>query len=101
MQTIVLLVHNVMSLIFFRCCMYQIAVACIHLGKMYIAQGISPEKFLWLRVIDLKQRKLIKSYNLKEAGFKREPEGCFVWRDCLMLTTSRKFIFIMNIPINE
>lgn len=75
--------------------------ACIHLGKMYIAQGVSPEKFLWLRVIDLKQRKLIKSYNLKEAGFKREPEGCFVWRDCLMLTTSRKYIFKMNIPINE
>lgn len=73
--------------------------ACIHKGKMYIAQGISHQTGLWLRVIDLKNRKLIRNYDLKEAGFPQEPEGCFVYNNHLMLATGSKFVFSMNIPL--
>ena len=73
--------------------------ACIHHGKMYIAQGTSPKKFLWLRVIDLKQRRLVDNYDLKEAGFTNEPEGCYIYRNQLMLSTGGKRIFKINIPI--
>lgn len=73
--------------------------ACIHHGKMYIAQGTSPKKFLWLRVIDLEQRRLVNNYDLKEAGFTNEPEGCYIYRNQLMLSTVGKRIFKINIPI--
>lgn len=75
--------------------------ACIYNGMMYIAQGISHQSGLWLRVIDLKQRKIVRNYNLKEAGFSREPEGCFVYNNKLMLSTDTKLIFTMNIPLDE
>lgn len=73
--------------------------ACIHHGKMYIAQGTSPKKFLWLRVIDLEQRRLVENYDLKKAGFTNEPEGCYIYRNQLMLSTGGKRIFKINIPI--
>ena len=74
--------------------------ACIHRGKLYIAQGVSPKKSnVWLRVVDLQEKKLVKSYNLKASGFPVEPEGCFIYRGKLMLTTASKMIFEMNIPI--
>ena len=75
--------------------------ACIHQGKMYVAQGISHQTGLWLRVIDLKKRKLIRNYDLKEVGFSQEPEGCFIYNNQLILATGSKFIFTMNIPIDK
>ena len=68
-------------------------------GKMYIAQGTSPEKFIWLRIIDLEKKKLVNSIDLKEAGFPKEPEGCFVYDGNLMISTLGKKIFKINIPI--
>lgn len=74
--------------------------ACIHHGMLYIAQGVSPKKSpVWLRVVDLRRKQLIKSYDLKAAGFPTEPEGCFVYKNKLMLATMSKKIFKMNIPI--
>ena len=73
--------------------------ACIHHGKMYIAQGVSPKNYLWLRVVDLKEKKLVKTYNLKEAGFTAEPEGCYIYDGHLMLSTGGKRIFKINIPL--
>lgn len=73
--------------------------ACIHHGKMYIAQGTSPKNFIWLRVIDLQQNRLVKTYDLKEAGFPTEPEGCYIYDGHLMLSTAGKRIFRINIPI--
>ena len=73
--------------------------ACIHNGKMYIAQGISPKTYLWLRVIDLNEKKLVNTIDLKEAGFPTEPEGCFIFENHIMLSTSTKKIFRINIPI--
>lgn len=75
--------------------------ACIHRGVMYIAQGIPSKNNLWLRVIDLKQRKLVKNYDLTKTGFTKEPEGCFIYNGHLMLATGSKQIFKMNISINK
>ena len=73
--------------------------ACIHKGMMYIVQGVSPEKYLWLRLIDLRRKKLLKTFNLKMAGFPTEPEGCFIYNNNLMISAADKRIFLMNIPI--
>jgi hypothetical protein len=71
--------------------------ACIHKGMMYIPQGVSPKDYLWLRVIDLKRKKLVKTIDLKKVGFSKEPEGCFIYNDHLMISTG-KWIFRFNIP---
>ena len=71
--------------------------ACIYKGLMYIAQG-KPNKYVWLRIIDLEKRKLVRSINLKEEGFPSEPEGCFIYRNHLMISTGKR-IFKINIPI--
>ena len=73
--------------------------ACINHGKMFIAQGVSPKKYLWLRVIDLKKKELVKTIDLKEAGFPAEPEGCYIYDNHLMLSTGGKRIFKFHIPI--
>ena len=73
--------------------------AYIYKGKMYIAQGVSPKKYIWLRIIDLKKKELLNSIDLKEAGFPTEPEGCFIYDGNLMLSTAGKRIFKINIPI--
>jgi len=75
--------------------------ACIHHGMLYIAQGVSPKKTVWLRVVDLRRKQLIKSYDLKAAGFPTEPEGCFIYKNKLMLATVSKQIFKMNIPLTK
>lgn len=75
--------------------------ACIHHGMLYIAQGVSPKKNLWLRVVDLEKRRLVRSYDLKTAGFPVEPEGCFVYKDKLILATASKMIFKVNIPLAQ
>lgn len=74
--------------------------ACIHRGKLYIAQGISPhESPVRLRVVDLSKKRLVISYDLKAAGFPTEPEGCFIYKNKLMLATVSKSIYMINIPI--
>ena len=76
--------------------------ACIHHGMLYIAQGVSPQKSsVWLRVVDLKMKRLVMSYDLKTAGFPTEPEGCFIYKNKLMLATASKKIFKINIPIEK
>lgn len=76
--------------------------ACIHQGMLYIAQGVSPKNSpVWLRVVNLRRKQLIKSYDLKAAGFPTEPEGCFIYKNKLMLATVSKQIFKMNIPLTK
>ena len=73
--------------------------ACVYGGMMYIGQGKPSSKSLNIRVVDLKQKKLIKTINLKKAGFTSEPEGCFIYNNNLMISTAGKRIFKINIPL--
>lgn len=74
--------------------------ACIYKCKMFIAQGV-PKKNgkVFLRVIDLKKGELIRTYNLLASGFNDEPEGCFIYKNKLMVTTIKKNIYQFDIPI--
>lgn len=74
--------------------------ACIYRGLMYIAQGV-PQKngSVYLRVVDLANGKLIRTYNLHASGFDEEPEGCFIYKGKLMVATVKKNIYQLNIPI--
>lgn len=74
--------------------------ACIYHGLMYIAQGVPQRNGkVYLRVVDLENGKLIRTYNLHASGFDEEPEGCFIYDGKLMVATVRKNIYQIEIPL--
>lgn len=75
--------------------------ACIYRHRMYIGQGIPRVGGLYVRVIDLKKKRLIITYDLQSNGFNEEPEGCFIYGQKLMLSTTKKNIYLLNIPLNK
>lgn len=74
--------------------------ACIYHGKLYIAQGV-PQKTgaVYMRVVDLEKGNLVRTYNLHNAGFNEEPEGCFIYNGKLMVATVKKNIYQLEIPV--
>lgn len=60
--------------------------ACIVDGFMYIAQGYPATKYVYLNVVDLQQRRLVKRYDLLGSGVNWEPEGCFYYDGGIMLS---------------
>lgn len=60
--------------------------ACIVDNLLYIAQGVPFAKSVFLNVVDLQQRKLVKRYDLLGSGFNWEPEGCFFYDGSVMLS---------------
>ena len=76
--------------------------ACIYKGKLYIAQGVPQTNGkVYLRVVDIKKRKLIRTYNLHASGFNEEPEGCFIYKSKLMVKKKKKNIYQLEIPIEK
>lgn len=75
--------------------------ACIRDGMLYIAQGVPKKGNVYIRAIDLRDKLLKDSYNLKTAGLRDEPEGCFFWHDKLMISTISKHIYEIKIPVNR
>lgn len=59
---------------------------CIVDDLLYIAQGTPFVKYVYLNVVDLQQRKLIKRYDLLGSGAEWEPEGCFYFDGSIMLS---------------
>ena len=76
--------------------------ACIFRNMMYIVQGV-PQRTgkTYLRVIDLKRKKLVKTYHLHTIGFTEEPEGCFIYNNKLMITTINRNIYQINNVIEQ
>ena len=66
-------------------------------GRIYIGQGYPSKKkeynYVYFRVIDLKKRKLIKTVDMLQIGFKKEPEGCWFYKGHAMIGTNGKQIY--------
>ena len=61
---------------------------CIKDGKLYIGQGYPSAGYIYLNIIDLKQKKLIQRVDLlNQYGVTWEPEGCFFYNGNLMMST--------------
>lgn len=60
--------------------------ACIVDGFLYIGQGFPSVRYIYLNVVDLQQRKLVKRYDLLGSGIEWEPEGCFYYDGSIMLS---------------
>lgn len=57
---------------------------CIVDGRLYIGQGYPPLE-IFLNVVDLQEKKLVRRYNLVNRGANWEPEGCFFYDGNVML----------------
>lgn len=59
---------------------------CIVNDRLYIGQGYPGAKDLFLNVVDLREERLVKRYDLIANGIDWEPEGCFFYNGSVMLT---------------
>lgn len=58
---------------------------CIVGGRLYIGQGYPAKKYVCLNVVDLREERLVKQYDLLASGVDWEPEGCFYYDGSVML----------------
>lgn len=61
---------------------------CIHDGILYIGQGYNSVGYIYLNIIDLNKKKLVRRFDLMQFGVYWEPEGCFYYDGNVMLTHS-------------
>lgn len=64
--------------------------ACIKDDRLYIAQGYQSSGYIYLNVIDLKKKKLLKRIDLLHNGFSWEPEGCFTYNGSIMISSGTR-----------
>lgn len=60
---------------------------CIVNDYLFIGQGYPAANSLLLNIIDLHQQKLVKQIDLRKNGVSWEPEGCFYFDNCVMLSS--------------
>lgn len=58
---------------------------CIVDGRLYIGQGYPAVQYVYLNVVDLREERLVKRYDLLAHGVNWEPEGCFYYDGSVML----------------
>ncbi len=58
---------------------------CIQDGVLYIGQGFASAGYIYLNIIDLEKKELIRRFDLREYKVSWEPEGCFFYDGCVML----------------
>ena len=62
-------------------------------NKLYISQGYPSCNFIYLRIVDLKNRKLINDIDLLGDGFPIEPEGFFRYGNDIMMSCNGSPIY--------
>ena len=62
-------------------------------NKLYISQGYPSCNFIYLRIVDLKNRKLINDIDLLGDGFPIEPEGFFRYVNDVMMSCNGSPIY--------
>ena len=59
---------------------------CIVGDRLYIGQGYPYANYVYLNVVDLREEKLVRRYDLLAKGVNWEPEGCIYYDGDLMIT---------------
>lgn len=62
-------------------------------NKLYISQGYPSCNFIYLRIVDLKNRKLVNDIDLLGDGFPIEPEGFFRYGNDVMMSCNGSPIY--------
>ena len=63
---------------------------CIKDGRLFIAQGYKSAGYIYLNVIDLEKKELVKRIDLLHNGFSWEPEGCFTYNGNIMISSGTR-----------
>ena len=63
--------------------------ACIVDSRLYIGQGSPSFKYIYLNVVDLREERLVKRYDLLAKGVDWEPEGCYYYDGNVMLSYTK------------
>lgn len=72
--------------------------ACIYNGMLFIAQGYFNAGYIYLNVIDLRQKRLYNRINLFANDITWEPGGCFVYGNSILIGSGNN---LWEFPINE
>lgn len=59
---------------------------CIVNDRLYIGQGYPGAKDVFFNVVDLREERLVKRYDLMANGIDWEPEGCFYYDGSIMIS---------------
>ena len=68
------------------CDAYTMQGGCIDNRYIYICQGYYNVGFIFLNVIDLDKRALVRRIDLISLGIRWEPEGCFCYKGRIMIS---------------
>ena len=61
---------------------------CVQDGILYIGQGYPSAGYIYLNIIDLEKKEMVRRIDLKKNDVTWEPEGCFFYDGCVMLSHS-------------
>ena len=97
-DTIYLSNNDIMDSYGIECSALNMQGGAIFENKLYIAQGFYKSGAINIRVVNLIQKRLEKTYDLLSQGVTWEPEGCFFYEGNLHLASSR---YIFQIKMNQ
>ena len=85
-STIYLEDKDILSSFSIDCQAINMQGGCINEGVLYIGQGLPAVGYMYLNIIDLEKKSLIRRINLQDYGIGWEPEGCFFYDASVMLS---------------
>lgn len=85
-ETVYLENKDILSSFMIDCSAINMQGGCINDGLLYIGQGYPAIGYVYLNVVDLTNYTLLGRIDLLKYQVSWEPEGCFFYDNCLMLT---------------
>ena len=80
-ETIYLDDSDIRDAFYLDCSAANMQGGCIRNGMLYIAQGAKRVGYIYMNILDLRERQLTARLDLLKAGFSLEPEGCFLYKN--------------------
>lgn len=84
-ETVVLEDDDIVSAFMIDASAVNMQGGCIKDGILYIGQGYSSAGYIYLIIIDLEKKELIRRIDLQDYKVSWEPEGCFFYDGSVML----------------
>ncbi len=84
-ETVILGDEDIVSAFMIDASAINMQGGCIQDGVLYIGQGYWSAGYIYLNIIDLEKRELVRRFDLREYNVTWEPEGCFFYDGSVML----------------
>ncbi len=87
-EEVVLSDSDILDSFMLGCSAINMQGGCILNGNLYIGQGYEKAGYIYMNVINLKKRQLECQVDLLARGVRWEPEGCFSYKNKVMVSTA-------------